>query len=140
MTIKQTVKKLAVTTAALLFLVVSVVATSATTVSAAECGKDFWGNPVQTSVLSCNKGGGADITQSGLWGVLEIAIGVLTAGVGVAALAGIIFGVILYTTSAGDPAGLKKALEVLRNVAIGVICYAFMWSLLQWLIPGGVFS
>jgi hypothetical protein len=103
------------------------------------------GCETDTSIIDCNAAGNSvnttgDLQNSGLWSILLIAIQIISAGVGVAALAGIVYGVILYTTSGGDPSGLKKALEVIRNVVIGVVAYALMWSALNWLIPGGVFN
>jgi len=98
---------------------------------------------VDTTILACPNTVNPDsgkVEESGLWGILLVAIGILTAGVGVAALAGIVYGIILYTTSSGDPGGVKKALEIIRNVVIGVVAYALMWSLLNWLVPGGVFD
>jgi hypothetical protein len=97
---------------------------------------------VTTAIIKCDESGGStgSLQNSGIWGLLILAIQILTAGVGVAALAGIVYGVILYTTSRGDPAGIKKAIEVIRNVVIGIVAYALMWSALNWLIPGGVFN
>lgn len=103
-------------------------------VEAAKCGN------VDTALLGCTQPGGGDITQSGLWGILLIGINILTALVGVAALAGIIYGAILYTTSAGDQAKAEKAIEVFRNVVIGIIAYVLMYVGLNFIIPGGVFA
>lgn len=103
------------------------------------------GCEVETSILDCNAAGNSvdnsgNLKNTGLWSIVLIAIGILTAGIGVAALAGIVYGIVLYTISRGDPGGIKKALEVIRNVVIGVAAYALMWSALNWLIPGGVFN
>jgi hypothetical protein len=51
-----------------------------------------------------------------------------------------VYGAVLYS-SAGDKADqTKKAIEVIKNVVIGVIAYAFMYLILNFLIPGGIFS
>ena len=65
---------------------------------------------------------------------------VLTAGVGVAALGGIVYGAFLYTSAGGNPDKVKRAREIFVNVVIGVIAFAAMYALLNFLIPGGVFS
>lgn len=97
---------------------------------------------VETSLISCDEGDGTsgDISDTGLWGVLEMAIGILTAGVGVAALAGVVYGAVLYTTAEGSPDKVKKAIEVFRNVVIGVVAYALMYAGLNFIIPGGLFN
>ncbi len=81
-----------------------------------------------------------DITSTGLWGVLLIAINVLTAGVGVAAVGGIVYGALLYTSAGGSPEQVKKAMGIITNVVIGVVAYALMYALLNFLIPGGIFN
>ena len=68
-----------------------------------------------------------------------MAINILTAGVGVLALAGIVYGAILYTSAGGKPEQIKKATTVFTNVVIGIICFAAMWAFLNFIIPGGVF-
>lgn len=96
---------------------------------------------VQTSIISCKQDNtGNDYTNTGLWGILLIAVNILTAGVGVVALAGIVYGAILYTSAGGNQEQVKKAITIFTNVVIGVIAFAGMWALLNFLIPGGVFK
>jgi len=97
---------------------------------------------VQTSIIGCEQTGGdnKDVKNSGLWGLLIIVINILTAGVGVLALGGIIYGAVLYTSAGGSTEQVKKAYTVFTNVVIGVVAFAGMWALLNFLIPGGVFN
>jgi hypothetical protein len=95
----------------------------------ADCGD------VKTSIINCEQDG----TTSGLWGVLLLVINILTAGVGAVALAGIVYGSILYTSAGGNQEQVKKAITIFTNVVIGVLSFAGMWALLNFLIPGGVF-
>jgi hypothetical protein len=81
-----------------------------------------------------------DASNSGVWGVLLLAINILTAGVGVAAVGGIVYGSLLYTSAGGSPEQVKKAVGIITNVVIGVIAYALMFSGLNFLIPGGLFN
>ncbi len=118
-------------------LVVPFFAAVVTTVPtyAAECGG------VTTALIKCDETGeGDDITNTGIWGLLNMAIGILTAGVGVVALGGIVYGAILYTSAGGNPEQVKKARTIFMNVAIGVIAFAGMFALLEFLIPGQVFG
>lgn len=95
---------------------------------------------VTTSIISCPQGsGGTTVQTTGVWGILVLAIQIMTAGVGVLAVGGVVYGSILYT-SAGDSAEkVSKAREVIRNVVIGILAYALMFALLNYIIPGGLF-
>jgi hypothetical protein len=131
MSLKQTIRNVM----AGIFLVfgVAFVATPLNTYALEKCGN------VETSIISCEQSGTGDVENSGLWGLLLLAINILTAGVGVAALGGIVYGSILYTSAGGNQEQVKKALGVFSNVVIGVVAFAGMWALLNFLVPGGVF-
>lgn len=96
----------------------------------------------KTSIIECNKSDGSDgnVKNSGIWFILITAINILIAGVGVLALAGIVWGSILYTSAGGNPEQVKKAMGIFTNVVIGVVAFAGMWVFLNFLIPGGAFN
>jgi hypothetical protein len=98
--------------------------------------------PVQTSIITCKNvtNTGTDPTTTAIWSLLLMAINILTAGVGVAAVGGIVYGSIMYASAGGSPDQVKKAREIITNVVIGIIAYALMYSLLNFLIPGGLFA
>lgn len=80
------------------------------------------------------------VTSSGIWGVLLLILNIMTTGVGVLAVAGIVYGSVLYA-SAGDSAEqVKKAKGIILNVIIGLIAFGLMYALLNFLIPGGIFT
>jgi len=94
----------------------------------------------ETSIIKCDADNSGDLKDNGVWGLLLLAINIMTAGIGVVAVGGIVYGSVLYA-SAGDKAEqVKKAIGVITNVVIGVFAYIAMYALLQFLIPGGVFS
>lgn len=64
----------------------------------------------------------------------------MAAGVAAAVLVGIVYGAIIYATAAGDESKAKHGIEIIRNAVIALVLYALMWSFLQFLIPGGLFS
>lgn len=64
----------------------------------------------------------------------------LAAGVVIAVIGGIIYGAIMYATSAGDAGKAKSATEIIRNAFIALILYFLMWAFLQYIVPGGLFS
>ncbi len=123
----------------LLTVVASVVST--TFVGAANCATNGGsGDDYSTSILPCPEASGGTVETSGVWGILLLVINILTAGVGLAAVAGVVYGAVLYTTASGDPAKVKKALGVFTNIAIGVIAYAAMFAVLNFITPGGLFN
>ena len=97
--------------------------------AAARCGD------AETSVISCEGNGSAAIIN-----IIKQVIKILTAGVLVAAVGAVIYGAFLYTTSEGSPDKIKKAREVWTNTVIGIIMFAFMVAITNFIIPGGVFD
>lgn len=95
----------------------------------------------QTSIVQCDQTSqGPDAKNNGVWGVLLIALNILTAGVGIAAVGGIVYGAIMYTSAGDSTEQTKKAIEIIKNVVIGVIAYGLMFLLLNYLVPGGIFE
>ncbi len=137
MNIKQTIRNL-VLGGLLIFGIALAAAPIA--VQAASCGVDGNGKAIKTSLLNCNATGEEGVKGTGLWAILLIAVNILTAGVGVLALAGIVYGAILYTSAGGNAEQVKKAMGVFTNVVIGVVAFGAMFALLNFLVPGGVFN
>jgi hypothetical protein len=128
MKIKQTVVSLALVLGLSVFFISPVAL-------AAECGG------VTTSIISCEeKGGDKDINNSGVFGILKLVINIMTTGVGILAVGGIVYGSILYTSAGGSSEQTKKAIGVITNVVIGLLAYALMYAITNFLIPGGLFG
>lgn len=75
------------------------------------------------------------------WGINEILnmiLTTLTAGLAVLATGSIIFAGFLYMTAGNNASQVQKAKTMIFNTVIGIIAYVFMWTILEWLIPGGV--
>lgn len=138
MKIKQTVKMTVVGIFAA--LVIALAHVPGTVQAAAdEAGNNGCGT--DTTILKCDN---VDVTKDGIentgvWSILLTALNILTAAVGVVALAGVVYGAILYTSAGGSQEQIKKAMDIFTNVVIGVIAYAVMFSALNFLIPGGIF-
>ncbi|AKM80611.1 TPA: hypothetical protein DDX46_00225 [Candidatus Saccharibacteria bacterium] len=90
---------------------------------------------VKTSFISC-KGQGAEAVG----GVLKQIILIVSIGVGIVAVGGIVYGSLLYTSARDSQAQTQKAITIISSVVIGLLLYVFMTAILNWLIPGGVFS
>jgi len=90
----------------------------------------------------CNaatEGDSDNIEDTGVWKLLNLVVVIMTAGAGILALGGIIYGAVMYTTAGGNQEQVKKARGILTNVVIGIVAFAAMFALLQWLLPGGAF-
>ena len=71
--------------------------------------------------------------------VLEWAIAVLTAGVGVVAVGAFVYAGIMYASADSKAEQVKKAKDIMVQTIIGLAAFAVLATLLLWLIPGGIF-
>lgn len=86
-----------------------------------------------------NGSGAPNSSNSAVLNLLQWAIAILTAGVGVAAVAAFVYAGILYSSADGSSEQVKKSKDVMVNTVIGLVVFAVMALALQWIIPGGVF-
>lgn len=88
----------------------------------------------------CDNADTTDPNKGGILLILKWVLTIMTGLVGVAAVGGVIWAGVMYT-SAGEKADqVKKAKEVIINVVIGLVAYGLMFIALNWIIPGGVFG
>lgn len=102
--------------------------TTPTAYAATECGGE------KTAVIEC---GGS---TNGVWALLLLIINIMTAGVGILAVGGIVYASVLWTTAEDKQDQVNKAKNMITNTVIGIVAFALMWSGLQFIIPGGVFD
>ena len=108
-------------------------------VSAAKCGD------VDTAIIGgkiCDgvNNKSASSKDSAIWKILIFALKIMTAGVGIAAVGGIVYASILYASAGSSAEQTKKAKDIIRNVIIGIVAYGLMYAFLNFLIPGGIFT
>lgn len=84
---------------------------------------------VDTSILP----GDMDIN-----GILRLVLNILVYGLGAAAVLGVIIAGIQYMTARDDVAQVAKAKKRLIEIVIGLVAWALMFTVLNWLIPGGL--
>lgn len=137
-------KKLVLTVFSLLLLSTATAASSLAVASAYSCGVDSTGKAIDTSVdftmggafsKLCNSDGASPINALLLW-----AIGIMSIGVGIAVVIGIIFGGIAYAMSDGDAGKAKEGQEMIANAIIGLFLFIFLYAGANFLIPGGLFK
>ena len=67
-------------------------------------------------------------------------IQLLSAAVGVVVAITIIYGAIEYTSSGSDPQRVASARKHIVSALIGLAAYLFLYTFLQFLLPGGIFN
>lgn len=72
---------------------------------------------------------------SGIMQLLNLVVKVLLYGIGAAAVIGVVWAGILYLTARDNEAQVAKAKTRLLEVSIGLIAWAMLFTILQWLIP-----
>jgi hypothetical protein len=84
---------------------------------------------VKTSILP---------SEWNIWDILNYVLVTMTAGVVIAAIGSVVVAGVLYTSAGSNSSQVQKAKTMITNTIIGVLAYAVMWAILEWLIPGGV--
>lgn len=135
MKIKQTTKIILLGTFLFLGLLAVIAPTTALAAGNNGCETD-------TAIIKCDNVDvdAAGVENTGVWSILLTAINILTAGIGIVAVGGIIYASIMYTTAGGNPEQTKKAMTIIADIVIGVVAYALMYATLNFLVPGGVFN
>lgn len=71
---------------------------------------------------------------------IVVVINFLAIGVGIAVVGGIIWGSLWYTTANGNAGQAQQGVSIIINSIIGLVLFIFTWALINFLVPGGVFS
>lgn len=90
---------------------------------------------IKTSLVDCNNDGGNPVVSL----VLQV-INFMAVGVGIAVVGGIIWGGLLYASSNGDSSKAKQGITAIVNSIIGLLFFMFMYALINFIVPGGIFS
>ncbi len=70
---------------------------------------------------------------------VQLVINVLTGLAGLAITAAVIVGGIQYSTSGGNPQAASAAKKRITNALLALLAMVFLYSFLQWIVPGGAF-
>lgn len=116
----------------------------------------FGKNVKNTSTHKCGNNGDTQVTTKFNFGclgdsypgdslnpiedVIYAIIRFLSAGVGIIVVLAIILAGIKYSSSEGNPEATQDAKNKIRSTLIGLLVYIFAFSLIQYLVPGGVFN
>ncbi len=81
---------------------------------------------VETNILS---------GDMGIGGLLKLVANIMLYGLGAAAVIGVIIAGIMYLTAKDNEQQVAKAKKRLLDVVIGLVAWAALWTVLNWLIP-----
>ena len=95
---------------------------------AAKCGG------ADTSLIEC------DDSEGGIWHILSLAVDILSIGVGILGVIGILVAGIQFLTSKDNVAQNQKAKTRLFQITIGLAVYAVVFVFVEWLLPGGLLN
>ena len=91
---------------------------------------------VDTNIIG---GGQVDVADGqGIYDILRLIVTILTYGLGVAATIGVVIAGVMYLTAKDSPDKVAAAKKRLIEVVLGLVAWAMMAAVLNWLIPGGV--
>lgn len=103
-----------------------------------EVSKDAEKNTVDTNLMGTLED--TDNSGCGVYTTINLVITILTYGVAIAATVGLVITAIIYITSGDNAARLSMAKTRALEIIVGLGIYAVMWSLAQWLVPGGIMN
>ncbi len=83
---------------------------------------------------------GCDKGDNPMMGTVATILGWLAAGLSIVVLMAIVYGAIIYLTAGADKSKVENGKKIIRNAIIALIGYFFMYSLLNFLVPGGIFG
>ena len=89
----------------------------------------------QTSIDFSCKSGTLTVTS-----VLLTILNFLAVGVGIAVVGGIAWGGVTYITSDGNAAKAQQGVVIIINSVVGLLMFIFMYGILNFLVPGGLFN
>ena len=89
-----------------------------------------------TSSSKCCNGQSCDLIQE----YINPTIDFLAAGVGIVVVIMMVIGGIQYITSQDNPQAVSAAKSRIVNALFALLLFAFMYAMLQWLVPGGILN
>jgi hypothetical protein len=142
---KKTPLLLALTTAFLAVFVLFLVPASASAAPAiANCTTANGEAGVKTAISvggsTCVPIGNGNLQGNAIFIFVVGVLKVISALAGLATVGGFAWGGLLYITARANAGQVENAKNVMINSAIGLLLFIFMYAILQFLIPGGVFS
>lgn len=97
-------------------------------------------NPEPNQLVTNAAGDCGDENGSCIMNDIQIAINVLSIGIGLIIAGSIAFAGLQYMTARDNPQAVSAAKNRIINSVIALIAFVFIYAFLQWVVPGGIFS
>lgn len=97
----------------------------------AECPEGY----VETAILGENHCFRDDGKGGGIIHILELVVDIMTVGIGVLGVIGIVIAGTQYLTAGDKEDQVKKAKRRIFEIVIGLAAYALIYAILKWLLP-----
>lgn len=104
------------------------------TAPSSDAGQNASCGGAKTEIVSCKEDAGLGAISS----LIKMAIMIVTILIGIIAVGGITYAAILYASARDSQGQVQDAIDIIRNVVIGLFLYGFTVVIINWLIPGGV--
>lgn len=112
----------------------SILALPTTALAACSSSQITLGAPIGTTKCLDNNSANGGV----IFAYLRIIIAFLSGAVGLVVVMMLVIGGIRYITSAGDPGQIKAAKNQVTNALTGLVLFALMFAILNFLIPGHI--
>lgn len=73
----------------------------------------------------------------GVFSILNLVVDILSIGIGIVGVIGIIVVGIQYLTAGGNEQQTAKARRRMFEIVLGIVAYVVLYTFIQWLLPGG---
>lgn len=88
----------------------------------------------------CVPVGGGNINDNIIFRFLVTVIQFVSVGVGLAVTGGILYGSFLYMTARANAGQVERGRNTIVNAIVGLLLFIFMYAIVEFLIPGNIFS
>lgn len=111
-----------------IILVILLAIISGAPVFAAQCGG------ADTTLVECGN------DEGGIWHILSLILDIMSIGIGILGVIGIMVAGIQYLTAGDKEDQAKKAKSRIYEIVLGLVFYAVLFVALEWLMPGGLIN
>lgn len=99
--------------------------------------KDKYGESQRAAILTgcADEEGTEEGNGKGIMCVVKLVVNIMSVLVGVVGIIGIVIVGIQYLTAGGNEDQTRKAKRRLFEIIIGLVAYAFIYAIAQWILP-----
>lgn len=108
--------------------------------AAEQCGSKQVHNNAPDTTAEVAVGVGCSGSGNPIYDYARGVMAFLALGVGIVVVGALIFGGIAYASASGDKGQVEKAKEIIMNAIIGLLLFIGMAAILNFVIPGGLFT